>query len=127
MSIPVDAKDLIRTIEEFGSAAYLITSNADSHPHVTHLGFQILEDALFFELGKRSTKNVEMSPLISILWPPVESGGYNLTIDGTITQSQNKAEPGDWKVHISSAILHRPAQLPFVASNDDCTSDCKTI
>ena len=123
MSIPVDRENLIQTIEEFGGSAYLITSSVSDHPHVTHSSFEIREDSLLFTLGKRSTKNVEQNPRISILWPPTESGGYNLIVDGTIV----KTESAKWKVEFDSAILHRPAELLVPRADDGCDSDCKPV
>jgi len=123
MSIPVDRENLIQTIEEFGGSAYLISSTVGDHPHVTHSSFEISGDSLLFKLGKRSTKNIEQNPRISILWPPTESGGYNLIVDGTIV----KTDSAKWKVQFDSAILHRPAESLVPGTNDGCDSDCKPV
>tara|TARA_B100000686_G_scaffold348615_1_gene440082 strand:- start:3252 stop:3623 length:372 start_codon:yes stop_codon:yes gene_type:complete len=123
MSVPVEKEDLIQTIQTFGPSAYLITSAVDDHPHVTHLGFTIVEQSLRVQLGKRSTKNVQKCPFVTILWPPHEQGGYNLIVDGTITRTDD--EPDEWEVIFQSAILHRPAKS--ASAGDDCGSDCKPI
>ena len=123
MSIPVDRENLIHTIEEFGTSAYFITSSADDYPHVTHSSFEISEDSLFIKLGKRSSKNAEQNCKISILWPPTESGGYNLIVDGTIVRTDSEK----WRVQFDSAILHRAAESPVPRTDDGCDSDCKPI
>ena len=123
MSIPVDRENLIQTIEEFGASAYFITSSVDDYPHVTHSSFEISEDSLFIKLGRRSSKNAEQNSRISILWPPVESGGYNLIVDGTIERTDSEK----WRVQFDSAILHRPAESPVQGTDNGCDSDCKPV
>ena len=59
MSIPVSAKDILKTIEEFGTSTYFISATADGHPHVANLTFVTDNDGLVFTVGKRGTKNLK--------------------------------------------------------------------
>tara|TARA_B100000214_G_scaffold87812_1_gene60334 strand:- start:4167 stop:4550 length:384 start_codon:yes stop_codon:yes gene_type:complete len=127
MSIPVTAKDIHKTIKEYGSSTYLISATADNHPHVANLTFAIDKNDLIFTVGKRGTKNLENCPHVTMLWPPKELGGYSLIIDGIASKHENFDGSGSvWKISFDSGILHRPAQN--LAGNDDsCGSDCQTI
>lgn len=127
MSIPVAAKDILKTINEYGSSTYLISATADNHPHVANLTFTIDKNDLILTVGKRGTKNLENCPQITMLWPPNELGGYSLIIDGMASKQEDLDGSGSvWKISFDSGILHRPAQNP--ANNDSsCGSDCQTI
>ena len=125
MSVPVDLKDLICTIQDFGLVTYLISSGLSGHPHVTHSKFEIIERSLVFNIGKKSTKNIEQNPNCSLLWPPNKSGGYNLIVDGVMEKFENDA--GQWKFHSNSAILHRTAELSSPGAAGNCVSDCKPV
>ncbi len=63
-------------------------------------------------------------PLVTLLWPPAEPGGYSLIVDGTVTSAEG-AGTGDNSVVVrpTKAVLHRPAVSPDDAS-PGCGSDC---
>ena len=69
MSIPVTAKDIHKTIKEYGSSTYLISATADNHPHVANLTFAIDKNDLIFTVGKRGTKNLENCPKVTCFGP----------------------------------------------------------
>ena len=127
MSIPVTAKDVHKTIKEYGSSTYLISATADNHPHVANLTFAIDKNDLIFTVGKRGTKNLESCPQVTMLWPPRDLGGYSLIIDGVALKQEDLDGSGSiWKISFDSGILHRPAQDP-ANTDPSCGSDCQTI
>ena len=127
MSIPVSAKDILKTIEEFGTSTYFISATADGHPHVANLTFVTDNDGLVFTVGKRGTKNLKNCAQVTMLWPPKEVGGYSLIIDGIASKVENSdVSDSLWKISFDSGILHRPAQSS-TNDNHSCGSDCQTI
>ena len=56
-------------------------------------------------IGGRSSRNAQVHPDVSLLWPPFEPGGYSLISDGVAR------DLGDERMAFSptKAVLHRPA------------------
>ncbi|MBT95583.1 MAG: hypothetical protein CL431_06435 [Acidimicrobiaceae bacterium] len=128
MSIPVEEQDIIKTIKEFGSSAYLISTSEDGHPHLANLKFDIYETDLIFTVGRRGTSNLEKSPLVTMLWPAKEVGGYSLIIDGNASKHKNvDLNDSVWKISFNTGILHRPAEQESTNSDPSCGSDCQAI
>ena len=128
MSIPVEAKDILKTIEEFGTSPYIISNSENGHPHVANLEFQNRDGALIFNVGRRGSSNIDNSPQVTLLWPPKETGGYNLIIDGFASKHSDGDSFGqEWKISFNSGILHRPAGQNSISGDSDCGSDCQTL
>jgi len=105
MSIPVDLDDLAAEAAA-RPIAYLLTAGDEGPPHCSQVtlrwdGIRIVTGA-----GRTTVRNVASRPTVSLLWPPTESGGHTLIVDGgaTITGADDTA-----KITISPtwAVLHR--------------------
>lgn len=101
-------------LDELGEAVrardfcYLLTVSDDQWPHLLALrpaveqsdGLRLVLDAG----GGRACRNAEARPQISLVFPPVETGGMSLVVDGVaeVTGETVSVAP-TW------AVLHRPA------------------
>lgn len=121
MSIPVSLDRLRHETGRYGDHPYLLTTGADGRPHavgatVTWDGERILASA-----GARTCRNIGEQPLVTLLWPPGETGGYTLIVDGTGEVSQRPDGPGV-EITPTRGVLHRPGPAPEIRPG--CTSDC---
>jgi hypothetical protein len=112
MSVSVELDRLTEEIARFGATAYLLTVTDDATPHATAVTVTRHGGALRAGVGNRSAANVAARPSVTLLWPPVEIGGFTLLVDGTATVDGEEAviTPG-------RAVLHRQRQ-------DGPGSDC---
>ncbi|MFN3219753.1 MAG: hypothetical protein ACE367_24975 [Acidimicrobiales bacterium] len=127
MSIPVEVEALPETIARYGPATFLLTTSDDGRPHATHVVVEVDGPRLRCPLGRRTARNGTAQPLVSLLWPPNEPGGYSLIVDGEIAVEPAVGE-GDAHgvVTATKAVLHRPAPVEG-AEDAACGSDCLTI
>ena len=121
MSINVPLAELAQTIQSH-PFAYLLTVSEGERVHAVAVDAVVEGDRLRVpQLGRRSLTNSEQRTSVTLLWPPAQTGGYSLIVDGTAERS------GDGVlVSPSRAVLHRPAAGSGepVAGGDACGSDC---
>jgi hypothetical protein len=112
MSVGVELERLHEEVARFGASAYLLTVTDDATPHATAVTVTWHDGTLQAGVGNRSAANVAARPTVTLLWPPVEAGGFTLLVDGTATVDgeQVVVTPG-------RAVLHRQRQ-------DGPGSDC---
>lgn len=110
MSIPVPLAELAGEVGKRGPG-YLLTTTADSRPHVMHLRLTVKGTELRSEVGRSATRNIVAQPAVTLLWPAVEDGGLSLIVDGTATIVDAATAEGAAVAVISAtgAVLHRPA------------------
>jgi len=106
VSVPVLLDDLKARLDEFGSVAFLVTTNDDQSSHVVSAVVEIDGDALVVPVGRTTRANASRRPTVSVLWPPDPGGAFSLIVDGTATTS---ADDGPLHVIPKGAILHRMA------------------
>ncbi len=111
MSIPVPVKELAEAVGRYGPAAFLLTGSDDSRPHVTHVAVTVDGASITCELGRKAARNSMARSLVSLLWPPVEAGGYSLIVDGEISVSGTPGEDAVGTIVATNAVLHRPAPV----------------
>jgi hypothetical protein len=118
MSVKVDLDQLADALADF-TFAYLITVGEDHRAHTVAVQPAFINGVLDVgSIGNTTRKNVGRHDGVTLVWPPRESGGYTLIVDGD-GQSTGDA----LKVVPSRAVLHRPA-APGVATNPGCLHDC---
>lgn len=122
MSIPVAIDDLVAATAEYGWA-YLLTVQDDLRPHIVAVSPVWDAQVLTLEVGRRTATNASQRPLVSLCYPPVEAGGYNLIVDGDAHLD------GETTLRFTptGAILHRPAQPGIEGSVTGCVSDCQPV
>jgi hypothetical protein len=122
MSIPVSLDKLRVEAARFGATPFLLTVSADGRPHSVSVSVAWEGDALVATAGRRSAANAAARPLVSLLWPPIEAGGYSLIVDGDGAVS-GSGDQARISVHPTRGVLHRPAASP-TASAGGCSADC---
>jgi hypothetical protein len=101
MSILVDLADLPRTLADF-DRGYLLTT-ADGRVKAVSVRAEVSgADLRVAAPGRGSVANVGAHPVVTLLFPPPESGGFTLLVDGRAT-----AEADDVVVTPSGAVLHK--------------------
>lgn len=121
MSIPVGLDVLAATIEEFG-VAYLLTVSDDLRAHAVAVSAQWNAGVLTMVGGRRTITNAAARSNVSLLWPPVEPGGYSLIVDG------DAAVDGELiTFRPVKAVLHRPAAPGAALVDGACAADCRTV
>ncbi len=127
MSVPVAVEELAEAVARFGPVVYLLTTGEDGRPHATHADVAVDAGVVTCGLGRRTARNGLAQPLVSLVWPPVEEGGYSLIVDGTISVSGEPGVDAMGTVTATNAVLHRPATGAPAAKDSSCEADCLDV
>ncbi len=127
MSVPVPVEDLRDTAARYGPAPFLLTTSDDGRPHATHVVVAIEGAELSCELGRRTARNGLARPAVSLLWAPIEAGGYSLIVDGDIAVAGDPESGATGTITATRAVLHRPAPVDEASADASCGSDCLEI
>jgi hypothetical protein len=119
-ALPID--QLRAESARFGTHPYLLTQGENGRPHAVAVSIEWQGDRILTSSGTRSTANVAARPLVSLLWPSVEAGGYSLIVDGDGCVIGNGS---DARISVSPTrgVLHRPGTSAASAARG-CGSDC---
>ena len=102
MSIAVALEDLADKLAEY-PWCYLVTSGED-RPHLLAVKPSVVKNGLRCETGHSSRANVVRNPLVVMMFPPQETGGLSLIVDGEAEVN------GDGVIVAPTwAVLHRSA------------------
>ena len=127
MTIPVELAALHERIEEYGERGYLLTAGADGRPHSVAVELKWVDDLLEAGPGNTTVANAAARPLVALLWPPAELGGYSLIVDADVVAAVASGE-GDNSVLMrpTKAVLHRPAAGEEAGESQapGCVHDC---
>jgi hypothetical protein len=123
VSVPVTVERLREAVEQFGRTPFLLTVSDDGRPHAVGVVADWDGPALRAAVGTRSAMNAEARPLVSLVWPPFEEGGYNLIVDGD-AELVSGLEGTAVLVTPTKAVLHRAAAPDAEAPEGACGSDC---
>ena len=107
MSKSLHINNLRPEIARFGTNPYLLTQGDDGRPHAVAVTIEWHGDSFVTSTGKQSTANVAAHPLLSLLWPPFEDGGYSLIVDG---DGCVIGSGSDSRISVTPTrgVLHRP-------------------
>jgi hypothetical protein len=103
MSIPVDVADLARALGDFG-AGYLLTTAQGRVKVVTVEPTVTGGVVVVAGPGRGTLANLEGNPAVTLVFPPRETKGFTLLVDGT-----GQVTGDDVRVTPTGAVLHRPA------------------
>lgn len=119
MSMKVDLGELAATIDGYGFA-YLVTVGDEGQVHVLAVSPEVVDDGLRVGgVGRHSQANAGARPDVTLVYPPLEDGGYSLLVDGVAT-----VDGSTITVRPAKAILHRPAPG---AEGERVGSDCVAV
>jgi hypothetical protein len=121
----VDLQRLAAALADF-PFAYLITVDEDYRVHTVTVEPELREAILDVGLvGGGTRKNVDHRADVTLLWPPAESGGYSLIVDGRAEISDATEETARLGVVPTRALLHREAASPSAGGTvAGCLHDC---
>ena len=87
MSIAVGLDELRAKIEEFATDAYLLTVSDDGRAHSVAVPVRWDGDAARRRQAVRPPSRTRRPrPLVALLWPPPERGGFSLIVDADVTR-----------------------------------------
>jgi len=120
VSIGVALERLRDEVVRYGPNPFVLTVSEDGRPHAVSVTIAWEGDNLVAGCGRSTALNAAARPEISLLWPPVEPGGYSLIVDCTafVADQQLRLRP-------SRGVLHRSAPSPDPLRS--CSSDCVQI
>lgn len=122
--MPVSLERLREETAAYGQAAFLLTVSDDGRPHAVSVAVVWDGEDLVAATGRRTARNAAARPQISLLWSPIEAGGYSLIVDGTASVEAGD-DGGRVAVRPSNAVLHRSAAGPD--GEGACGSDCVPV
>jgi hypothetical protein len=129
MSISVELERVQSEAALRGPGSFLLTVTDDGRPHVVAVSVGWEGSALVLSAGRTSVHNAGARPGVSLLWPPVEPGGYSLIVDGeAVAEPSPDGEGGRVTLEVTRAVLHRPATSNAATTDatptEACGSDC---
>ena len=98
-------------MEEFTTDAYLLTVRDDGRAHSVAVPVRWEGDELVVPVGNTTARNATARPLVALLWPPNDPGGYSLIVD-----ADARVDGHEVTLQPTNAVLHRPA--PDGSGND---------
>ena len=116
MSIAVSLDALREQVGAFTTDAYLLTVRDDGRAHSVAVAVRWEGDDLVVPAGNTSATNARARPLVALLWPPPEHGGYSLIVDATVVGVDEVGDGQEVTLQPTRAVLHRRA--PTGTGND---------
>ncbi len=116
MSIAVALDDLREQMAAFTTDAYFLTVRDDGRAHSVAVPVRWEGDELVVPAGTTTAKNAQARPLVALLWPPPERGGYSLIVDADVVSTTSAEDGHEVTLRPTRAVLHRPA--PSGTGND---------
>ena len=113
MSIEVPIDELAATVERY-DFAYVVTVSDSGRPHLVAVRPTVSGDELTVSVGRTSLANATVRPEITLVFPPVDEGGFSLVVDATADSGAGsapdfEATSGAMRLTATWAVLHRPA------------------
>jgi hypothetical protein len=120
----VDFERLAAALDDY-RFAYLVTVDDDYRVHTVTVEPELREHVMDIGLiGGRTRNNVESRSTVTLLWPPSESGGYSLIVDGLAEVADSDDDTAVLRVVPTRALLHRNADPTTPGSAKGCLHDC---
>jgi hypothetical protein len=116
---------LSEAVTQYGNDAYLLTVG-NTGPHASNVSIELRGNTIDCAVGPSAAKNIASDPRVSLLWPPIEPGGYAMILNGTATGTLQPNGVTRAKIKLTKSLLHRPGLKP-ADGDGPCASDCKRI
>jgi len=118
-------RTLAEAVSHYGHDAYLLTV-AEDGPHTSNVTIELRGDKICCNLGTSAAKNIAREPHVSLFWPPTETGGYALIVNGTAASEPRPTGLTMAEITLTKSVLHRPGPKP-ANSDGPCASDCRRL
>ena len=119
MSVKVDLDKLADVLSDY-PFGYLVSVGDDYRAHTVVVEPAFSDGRLDIgAVGRHTRENTEQHPVVTIVWPPREPGGYSLIVDG-------RAHPSDDSLTVepTRAVLHRKATADSPTTDPAGLHDC---
>jgi hypothetical protein len=118
-------QSLSEAIAHYGREGYLLTVAQDG-PHTSNVTVELRDGCIHCVLGTSAARNIAREPHVSLFWPPTESGGYALIVNGIAEGRPYSSGAIAAAITVTKSVLHRPG--PRGADSDGaCGSDCRRL
>ena len=107
MSIAVGLDELRQRMEEFPTDPYLLSVGDNGRAHSVAVPVRWSGDDLIVPAGNTTKRNATARPLVALLWPPPERGGFSLIVD-----ADARVDGNEITLRPTKAVLHRAPVLP---------------
>jgi len=121
----MQAPTLSEAIAQYGTEAYLLTVGKEG-PHTTHVSIDCRGNTIRCSIGPSAAGNIASEPKVSLFWPPKETGGYAMIVNGTAVGTRDPGGAMKAEITLTKSVLHRPGPKP-IDNDGPCTSDCRRI
>jgi len=121
----MSAPTLSEAISQYGQEAYLLTVGKDG-PHTSCVSVELRGNVIHCAIGASAARNIASAPNVSLLWPPRESGGYAMIINGTAAERCDSTGVSVAEITLTKSVFHRPGPKP-ADSDGPCASDCRRV
>jgi hypothetical protein len=119
-------RTLAEAISHYGQHAYLLTVAQDG-PHTSHVTIELRDSSIIgCAVGESAGRNVARVPNVSLFWPPTESGGYALIVNGSAAVERQPTGVTMAEITLTKSVLHRPGPRPD-DSDGPCANDCRRL
>ncbi len=116
---------LKNALKDYGLEAYLITVGDDG-PHTSNVTVELKGSILNCSLGRSGQKNIGGQPNVSLLWPPLQSGGYGIILNGRAEVAEDARGTANASIALTKSVFHRPGAKQK-AGVEACQSDCVAL
>jgi hypothetical protein len=121
MSVKVDLDRLADALADF-TFAYLITVGDDYRAHSVAVEPVLTDGVLDVgPAGGHTRRNLARHGDVTLVWPPGETGGYTLIVDGTSGPSDDETPV---RIVPNRAVLHRKPAPNSPTPRPGCVADC---
>ena len=106
VSVKITTDDLADRLDEYGTAAFVVTVGADSSPKVVHVPVLWDGEVLRCTPGGGTLANLTGGGPVTLVFPAAENGGYSMFLDGW-----GVSDPDDDAIAVieyTGGVLHRP-------------------
>ena len=107
MSVKITVDDLADRLDEYGTAAFMVTVGADSSPKVVHVPVVWAGEVLRCTPGGGTLANLTGGGPVTLVFPAAENGGYSMFLDGRGALDPDAA--AIVVIEFTGGVLHRPA------------------
>lgn len=118
-------RTLAEAISHYGREAYLLTVAKDG-PHTSHVTVELRDSGISCTMGVSAANNIAREPNVSLFWPPTETGGYSLIINGAAAGERRSTGETMATITLTKSVLHRPGPKPN-DSDGPCAADCRRL
>ena len=107
VSVKITVDDLADRLDEYGTAAFVVTVGVDSSPKVVHAPVVWDGEVLRCTPGGGTLANLTGGGPVTLVFPAPENGGYSMFLDGR--GAHDPDTDAMVVIEFTGGVLHRPS------------------